>query len=489
MEQEQVTPNQSVVPSAVPTSVGDTGVITTPDEKPFPYWLRKNRYYYEHEARFYRAYVSKHASILHVNCKNGYLLEQLEPSYAVGVDSSASCIEQARTHYSDFSFVWGQLADVHMNHQFDYIILSRATMQTVDVQELLETVQRFCHARTRIILETYSPLWKSAVSMAQHYGVCHPEKHRHWLSTNDICNIVHLAGFEPVTHGSYLLMPVGIPVLSWIGNNLLAHMPGIHHLNLVQWMIIRPRRMVHREQDVRVSVVIPCRNERGNIQAAVERCPQLGNNMEIIFVEGNSRDDTYSEIERVAKLYPERAITVLKQDGKGKGDAVRKAFAHARGDMLIILDADLTMPPEELPKFFYAMLHGVGECINGSRLVYRMENNAMSRPAYLANWAISRLVSWALGQRVKDTLCGTKVLWKKDYECIAAQRHFFGFQDPYGDFDLLFGAAKLGLKIVDVPVHYKDRTYGTTNISRFKDVWFLWWMGIQALLRFTLRWF
>ena len=193
----------------------------------------------------------------------------------------------------------------------------------------------------------------------------------------------------------------------------------------------------------------------------------MGSSTELIFVEGGSKDNTWAEIERVKRDYPNREIKILKQTGKGKGDAVRAGYAVATGDILMILDADLTMPPEDLVKFYAVLESGKAEFANGVRLVYPMEKEAMRFLNLCANKFFSITFSWLLGQSVKDTLCGTKVLWKKDYERIAANRSFFGDFDPFGDFDLLFGAAKANLHIMDIPIRYRDRTYGSTNINRW----------------------
>jgi len=213
--------------------------------------------------------------------------------------------------------------------------------------------------------------------------------------------------------------------------------------------------------------VIPARNEEGNIEAAVQRMPNLGASTEIIFVEGHSKDRTWEEIHRIAEKYPERRIKILKQKSKGKAGAVREAFAVATGDILMILDADLTMPPEQLPKFYEALRSGRGEFINGVRLVYPMQEQAMQFLNMVANKFFGVAFTWLLGQPVKDTLCGTKALFRWDYHEIARNRAYFGEFDPFGDFDLLFGAARLNLKIGDLPIRYQARTYGETNISRW----------------------
>ena len=237
-----------------------------------------------------------------------------------------------------------------------------------------------------------------------------------------------------------------------------------------------------------VSVIIPARNEKGNIEALIQRTPRMGKHTEIIFVEGNSTDDTWGEIQRQGAHYQEYYhIKWVQQDGKGKGDAVRKGYSIATGDILMILDADMTVEPEELPKFFNAIASGKGEYINGSRLVYPMEKQAMRFLNLLGNKFFSLAFSWLLGQNLKDTLCGTKVLSRENYLRLAANRAYFGEFDPFGDFDLIFGSAKLNLKFVEIPIRYRARTYGETNISRFKHGWLLLRMTFFALkkVKFT----
>jgi glycosyltransferase involved in cell wall biosynthesis len=238
-----------------------------------------------------------------------------------------------------------------------------------------------------------------------------------------------------------------------------------------------------------VSVVCPCRNEEGHIAQLLERLPELGTDTEIIFVEGGSTDDTRGEIERQRDRYPDRDITLLDQPGKGKGDAVRTGFAVAKHDMLMILDGDLSVRPEDLPRFYRAIADGRGDLINGSRLVYDIEPGAMRFMNVLGNKVFSRLFRVATGQQVKDTLCGTKVLRRRDYERIAAGREYFGDFDPFGDFDLLFGAARINLKIVDMPVRYGARIYGDTNISRWRHGLLLLRMTVFAFWKFKVALF
>jgi glycosyltransferase involved in cell wall biosynthesis len=277
-----------------------------------------------------------------------------------------------------------------------------------------------------------------------------------------------------------MLLPVYLPAISYLINNIIGQLPVVNSFSINQFVFARPYGPGTPVNDYSVSIVIPARNESGNIEEAVKRIPEFGTSIELIFIEGNSTDDTWKKIKEVKAKYPEKNIRIAQQDGKGKGDAVRKGFGMATGDILMILDADLTVIPEDLPLFYYAIASGKGEFINGSRLVYPMERNAMRLLNYFGNKFFSMLFSWLLNQPIKDTLCGTKVLFRKDYEKLIKNRDFFGDFDPFGDFDLIFGAYKLNLKIIDLPVRYRERAYGETNISRFSHGFLLLRMAFYA---------
>lgn len=451
----------------------------------FDYWFLRHRYYHGLVASFYQSMIPVQSRVLHIQSKNGYLLQRLKAYKGVGVEADEQSIAAARKRYKQYQFYFS--IEQVPPQKFDYILLSFATMETEDIHELFCSIRRFCHSDTRIIVESYRSLWAPVLGLAQKVGLRRPTKFKNWVSPRDLNSFIALAGFEFITAGGYQLMPLYIPFVSWFLNGVIAHLPLINRLCLHQWVMVRLR--VHkRNNEPLVSIIIPCRNEKGNIEDAIVRTASLGKHTEFIFIEGHSHDGTFEEIKRIKKLYSHKDIRYYKQEGKGKGNAVRKGFAQAKGDILIILDADLTTPPEELPKFYEALVNGYADFINGSRLVYGMESMAMGLLAWIANRGFGWIISWIIGQPVTDTLCGTKVLWKKDYEKIVANRKMMGLWDPFGDFDLLFGAAKLNLKIVDVPIHYKRRTYGKTNIFRFKEVWFLVWMCLRAwwLLRVRL---
>lgn len=451
------------------------------------YWRRKAAYYHAEDENFLGFLIPKGRSILEIGCGTGDTLAKLEPSLGVGVDISPGMVAEAIKEYPHLSFHVGDAEhdDVlaGIEGTFDIILVVDTMGLFDDCQVALEKLHRFCRRDTRIIIAYYSHLWSPLLTLAQKIGFRSPQTPaQSVLSPADIRNFAQLAGYEPIKSISRLLVPFRLFGLGRLVNRFLSPLPVVRLLNYRHYTICRSIK-VAVEKLTSATVVIPARNERGNIQPAIERLPSFCSDIEVIFVEGHSRDGTFEEMERVKQAFPDRDIKVMRQSGKGKADAVFTAFDAARGDILIILDADLTMPPEQLDKFWKAISSGRAEFINGSRLIYPLESESMRFLNLLANKTFSLLFTWLLDQQFTDTLCGTKVLRRSDYQRIKAGRSFFGDFDPFGDFDLIFGASKLNLKCADVPIRYAARTYGETQISRFSHGLLLLRMVIFAFFR------
>jgi len=437
-------------------------------------WRKRNSYYYNCLDRIYQFVVRPNSRVLHVGCECGDLLAAVEPAYGVGIDDDPEAIELAKSRFPHLKFYAVDPHELHLNEKFDYVLICNSLGKWHDIQQVLERIRPATNESTRIVITYYNYLWEGILRLGSLLGIRRPYSYMNWLPPEDIANLLRLADFDVIRTASYLLLPKRIPPLTTFCNYFLSLLPGFRFFNLVYLVIARPAPAAVRDEDLSASVIIPCRNERGNIEDAIKRIPQMGRETEIIFVDGNSTDGTAEEIESQITKQPQRNIRLIRQGASlGKGDAVRKGFAAAKGDVLVIQDADLTAPPEDLPKFFRALRDGKGEFINGSRLIYPMEKQAMRFLNLIGNKFFGVLFSWLLGQRFRDTLCGTKMIRKKDYEKIETNRFYFGDFDPFGDFDLIFGAVKLNLKVAEVPVTYHARTYGRTNISRFKHGWLL----------------
>src|SRR5574341_1085294 len=439
-------------------------------------WKRRNRYYYQELETLCRLFIPPGRSVLELGCGTGDLLAAVRPARGLGIDLSDEMVRIARGKYPHLEFRVGDAEGLDLAERFDYVILSDVVGVLEDIWRAFRELRRVVRPETRIVVTYYNYLWEPALLLAERLGLKMGQQLLNWLPLEDLENLCYLNGFETIKKGYRFLVPKRVPILAPLVNDYLARLPAIRKLCLVEYLVVRPApELAAAPRDHSVSVIVPCRDEVGNIEGLVERLPALGRHTEMIFVDGQSTDGTPEAIlQMIEKHRGRRDIRLLHQrPARGKGDAVRLGFDAAAGDILMILDADLSVDPEDLPKFYLALAEGKGELINGSRMVYQMERQAMRLLNLLGNKFFSLAFTWLLEQRIRDTLCGTKALFRRDYEQIVANRAHFGDFDPFGDFDLLFGAARLNLRIVEVPVRYRERTYGTTKIRRWRHGWLL----------------
>jgi SAM-dependent methyltransferase len=434
-------------------------------------WRQRAAFFHSEDLHYLKFLIPEGARVLELGCNTGELLAGLKPSFGVGVDLSGSAIEEARRAHPAYEFYAGDIEAPglieSLSGPFDYIVIVDTLGSLDDCQRMFDNLHSVCTRETRLIIGYFSHLWHPLLKLAEAFRLKMPQPPQNVLAPADVRSLAALADFEAVKGERRLLSPLRLFGLGRLINRFLAPIPVFSILCLRHYTVCRSLRQLG-DTPRTASIIIPARNERGNIAPTIQRIPRFADALEIIFVEGGSYDDTWTEIERVSRANPELDIKALHQPGQGKADAIYAGLDAASGDVLMILDADLTMPPEQLPKLWEAIRSQKGEFINGSRLTYRIDDESMRFLNLIANRIFSLLFTWLLGQRFTDTLCGTKVLRRPDYVRLKHTRGFFGNLDPFGDFDLIFGASKLGLKVIEVPIRYASRTYGETQISRFR---------------------
>ena len=430
-----------------------------------PRFVARRRYLRSDISSVMRRLIPEDTRVLEVGVGGGHVLSALPNAVRDGIDVLPEALRAAQRRDPAMRLELGDVLTFKPRTRYDAIVCDRLLHSIPDVQSMLDQLVAHLEEDGRIYLTCFNFLWGLPLAAATRLGLIEPSPPENWFSESTLHNLFSLSGLEPVYYEDRILVPFDIPSL----NKFVAQFPPFRYGSLYRTYVLR-RRRVHREAHPTVSVIVPARNEAKNIAGAIARTPVMGAKTEIVFVEGGSTDGTWNEIQNaIASYRGPLELSAFRQSGKGKGDAVRLGFEKATGSMLMILDADLTVPPEELPKFFHAMASGLTDYVHGTRMVYPMEDEAMRFLNKAGNAFFAKTFSFLLGQALKDTLCGTKVIWKSDYERLAKRRGYFGELDPFGDFDLIFGARKLNLKIMEIPVRYKSRVYGETNISRFRD--------------------
>ncbi|MBI5153357.1 MAG: glycosyltransferase [Parcubacteria group bacterium] len=434
---------------------------------PKPYVERLRSYYYRDLQHIIHHIVPKEASVVHFGSRLGNLLGSLPNRVTIGVEASEKLVSTARKKYKRIHFIYAPLYKNTVKQQFNVILITHLFSYISDVQKFVADLRRLCFDKSRVTVVSFNFFWKPVLDLASFLGLrVKLPFEPNWLSDYDIENLFHLEGFELIKKEKRMLLPLYMPGISELVNRYISHLPIFNSLCLTTIQIFRK---MPTEKNFSVSILIPARNEEGNIAGLLDRIPSMGTTTEVIFIEGHSRDNTYTAIQKELVRYtgPINA-SLYKQKGIGKKDAIELGFRLAKNDLVMILDADLTVAPGELSKFYWALAKGQGELIIGTRLVYPIEKQAMRTLNYFGNKFFSAAFTFLLGQMIKDTLCGTKALLKSTYLDIIRVKKMWGGIDPYGDFDLIFGAAKLNLKILEIPVRYRERTYGTTNITRFQ---------------------
>lgn len=444
------------------------------------YWIAKNKYYYSQLFNLHKWLVEKGSIVLDIGCGTGDLLSSVLPKNGVGIDASFEMVKRATKKYPHYKF---QVMDAHhleLKEQFDYILLSNLVGYLDDIWQVLRNLRKVSHERTRIIITNYNYLWQPLMAFSEKLHLKMPDRIQNWLPQQFIEHFLYLCGFEVVKKGKYLHIPIDIPYFSNPLNKIFSNLPLIDRFGLIEYIVARPSTLPdYHMKDTTVSVIVPTYKEAGNIKTIVERMPHVGTKTELIFVDLPGGDGTKEAIQKAIKDYKGRlSITYVQQEKKtGKIGALRLGVKNSQGQIIIIYDADVTIPPEDIEKIYLALLERKGEFINGTRLVYPTEKGAMRFLNHLGNTLFANLFTWGLGQHFTDTLCGTKGFWREDFYHFEDIKTKYDNLDRYGDLYLLLSAYRKNLKIAEVPLRYKIRRYGDTKMDRFKN-------GFQFLLMF-----
>jgi len=424
-------------------------------------WKEKNSYYYNTLKFFISNMIPKGSSILDVGCGTGEILGFMEPSRGVGVDISEEMIKLAIKKFPDQEFIHSSIEDLDIDEKFDYIIMVDIMDHVYDVMDIFNSIYKFCKPTTKIYITTINPLWEPILEVAEKMKEKMPEGPHNFIDRRSLAKMLELINFSLSYSGYLLLLPKYIPGLSYLANSIGTRLWPFRGFSSCQYLTIHPKQENTTDLGYGCSVIIPCYNEEGNIEDAVRRVPHMGRETEIVVVNDGSSDGTADKVKELQKEFPNLRL-VDYFPNRGKGSAVKAGFEAATQEVMMILDADISTPPEELPRFFDPLNKGICQFVNGTRLVYPMEDQAMRTLNYYGNKLFGWLMSFIVQQKLTDTLCGTKAFYKKDLPRIKWGK------DKWGDFDLLFGAAKIGSKILEVPVHYKSRVSGESKMKSLR---------------------
>jgi hypothetical protein len=411
--------------------------------------------------------IPRSSRVLYVGSGRGDILAGLEPSVGVGIEPEEELTAKSRELHPELDTRTLPFEEIDLVGEFDYVVAADLLLDCYDVDVLFNVLKRNTAASTRLVVTNYSQFWRPVLKLLRLFRIARPRFGNTWFSPADVRAAFERCGFDVLAERSEILFPGRVPFVSSFMNRFVARLPFFRWFCLHRVFVARPAPKP-LEGNPSVTVLVPARNESGNVPRLMSEIPEMGSFTEVLFVEGNSTDDTWEVLQKAVAERDSPNVRLIKQPGKGKGDAVRAGFSEARGDILMILDADLTVPAEMLPRFYDAITTGRTEFANGTRLVYQMDDRAMRFLNLLGNHFFAFGFTYVMGQPIRDTLCGTKALTRESYQNIAKNRSYFGDFDPFGDFDLLFGAAHLNMKILDVPIRYREREYGETNISRFR---------------------
>ena len=446
--------------------------------KNLDFWKEKNWYYHNLLRQIFKKYIPEGSKVLQIGYGLGDALAALYPQKAMSIDEDEELIDISKRRFPSIQFIKAKPEEVIVKGKYDYVIIPNSVAHFYDIQTVLEKTLKVLSKNSKVVMTATNPRWEQIFYILEKLKLKRPEDSRNWLRLADLRNIFEISGYDVEESGYSILIPAHIPFFSNLVNNFIKGSGFLAQFCVEEYIVARKAKL-RRKKNLSCTVLIPCYNEEENIKQAIATVPKMGTKTEILVVDDGSSDKTAQVVKRVMKKNKNLKLISYKPN-QGKGYAVKKGFDAVVTDTMMIQDADMTVPPEELPRFFNLIAEGKADFVNGTRMIYPMEEEAMRQLNLVGNLIFSWIFSWLLGQKVTDTLCGTKALFKRDYKKIKMGG------ESWGDFDLLFGASENKLKIVDLPVHYKKRVAGKSKMKAFKHGLVLAKMCIVGLWRLKL---
>ncbi len=356
------------------------------------------------------------------------------------------------------------------NKKYKTIILTDLFEVSTDILELLSMVNKLLGKDGIIVICSINQKWNRILNLFERLNLKDGNQKRLFINSTIVLNIAKVTGLEFVTQRNKQIFPFRMLGLGSLINNILEILFFPFSFGIRIYSILNQQEKFNEEKKYSKSIIIPAKNEEKNLKPLLNQIPELEEDHEIILAIGDSEDKTYEVAKEIkeARCWPFE-VKVIKQTGKGKANAVWEAVEEASKEVIIILDADISVNPETIVQFNSVIDTGKASFVNGTRLIYGMESGAMRIVNNLGNRIFQYIVSIIIGQKITDSLCGTKVFFRKDFNKIKLWKELVQMKDPFGDFDMIFTAGYFGLKILEIPVRYQARVYGVTQIKRFRD--------------------
>jgi len=374
------------------------------------------------------------------------------------------------------------------NNKWKTVILTFPLNNFVNLVGFFDKLDSSLNEEAKVIVSYYSKIWKPFFFIFSLFGLIRNYKNSLFFSKDTLEIFLRTGNFEISKKIPNYFIPFNIPIINKFLSILINFLPFLDNLSVTKVFYLRKKNYKKR-QNKKISLIIPCKNEQGNILNIVtDAKKELIIPYEIIFVDDKSSDNTFQIIIDCKKKFSDVDIQVTKGPGKGKSLAVNEGIKIATGYYSIIFDADMTVNMKDINVFYNAISNGNADIINGSRLVYKPYTGAMRYLNFLGNKFFSKLSSFITGELITDTLCGSKCFITKDFKIFNEFKDNNNINDIWGDFNILYSSNFYGLKCIDLPVRYYERVEGETKMKkRFYFFLNMLSTSIKAMNRFKIN--